>query len=87
MHGRKKNVLTFDFGEKKIIEEKPVINFDVEELMKPDTSIFDCDSSNNFNVPEGFMPVVSIIYLAVLVLINMISEQEYIYLGKPYYPI
>lgn len=65
MHGRKKNFLTFDFAEKKVIEEKPVINFDVEEFLKPDTSIFECESSNNFNVPEGFVPVVSIfdIYL------------------------
>lgn len=57
MHGRKKNILTFDLKEKKVIEEKPVISFDVEELLKPDISIFECENANEYNVPENFVPI------------------------------
>lgn len=59
MHGRKKNVFTLDLGQKKVIKEKPVINFDPEELLKQDISVFEIQNGDNFNLPEGFVPVVS----------------------------
>lgn len=56
MHGRKKTTVTFDFDGKTVIEDKPVINYDVEELLKPDTSIFECRTPDDVNIPMDFIP-------------------------------
>ncbi|CAL1264146.1 unnamed protein product [Larinioides sclopetarius] len=52
MHNRQKQKFTFDFAGRKVVEEKPDFNIDVDELLKPDTSIFECQDTSTFDIPS-----------------------------------
>ncbi|KFM64216.1 hypothetical protein X975_12951, partial [Stegodyphus mimosarum] len=54
---RQKQKLTFDFAGRKIIEETPEIKVDVEELLKSDTSIFECKDASSLNIALNLHPV------------------------------
>ncbi|GBM54626.1 Activating signal cointegrator 1 [Araneus ventricosus] len=52
MHNRQKQKFTFDFAGRKVVEEKPDFNIDVDELLNSDTSIFECQDTSTFDIPS-----------------------------------
>ncbi|KAF8777414.1 Activating signal cointegrator 1 like protein [Argiope bruennichi] len=52
MYNRQKKNFTFDFAGRKIVEEKPNFNIDVDDLLKSDTSIFECQDASTFDIPS-----------------------------------
>ncbi|GFY56034.1 activating signal cointegrator 1 [Trichonephila inaurata madagascariensis] len=60
LHNNKSKSFTFDFAGRKVVEEKPNLNIDVDELLKSDTSIFECDTktmASTFNIPPDLQLV------------------------------
>ncbi|GIZ03906.1 activating signal cointegrator 1 [Caerostris extrusa] len=57
MHNRQKQKFTFDFAGRQVVEEKIDFHIDVEELLKPDTSIFECQDASTFNIPADLQLV------------------------------
>ncbi|GFU17576.1 activating signal cointegrator 1 [Nephila pilipes] len=57
LHNHKSKTFSFDFAGRKIVEENPNLNIDADELLKSDTSIFECQDTSTFNIPSDLQLV------------------------------
>lgn len=84
MNDRKKQTFSFDFAGRKIVEETPDIHFDPDELMKSDTSIFDCQDFSSLEFPADLHPVVSFMLMNLLAL--QLTVPDFLVMGTSVFP-